>query len=122
MRRVAQVVILAFAFFAFAHRLPAPIHEETTETDAEWNSGKIAVIFAPKPEYPLAARKKHLEGDGVLLLHIDMPSGNVTSVDVEKSTGHKILDNAAVRSFLRWRFRPGTYTKVRVPIHYSFAE
>jgi len=101
-------------------RLPAPIHEETTETGTDWNSGKIAVIFAPQPEYPLEARKKHLKGDGMLLLHIDMPSGNVTSVDVEKSTGHKILDDAAVRSFLRWRFRAGTYTKVRVPIHYTF--
>src|SRR5207253_1666601 len=76
-------------------RLPAPIHEETTETGTDWNSGKIAVIFAPQPEYPLEARKKHLKGDGMLLLHIDMPSGNVTSVDVEKSTGHKILDDAA---------------------------
>ena len=117
----ASVAFLTGALLLMStDRLPAPIHEETTETGTDWNSGKIAVIFAPQPEYPLEARKKHLKGDGMLLLHIDMPSGNVTSVDVEKSTGHKILDDAAVRSFLRWRFRPGTYEKVWVPIHYTF--
>jgi len=77
------------------------------------------VIFAPKPEYPLEARRRHLTGSGILILHIDAKTGNVTSIDIEKSIGYKILDDAAIRAFHRWRFKPGTGPKVRLPIRYT---
>ena len=32
--------------------------------------------------------------------------GGVVSVEVEKSSGHRLLDRAAVRAAKRWRFRP----------------
>ena len=58
----------------------------------------------PTPKYPLAARREHLIGAGSFFLEIDTISGAVTHVTVSKSTGHTILDQAAVSALRRWRF------------------
>jgi TonB family protein len=50
---------------------------------------------------------------------IDPVSGSVTSVVMEASTGSPVLDNAAVAGFRRWRFKPGTVSKVKLPITYT---
>jgi TonB family protein len=78
------------------------------------------VYNAPRPEYPEAARKQHLEGAGVVAIHIK-PDGSVESVRVVKSTGYKILDDAAIRGFSRWRFRPRSLKVVTVPIQYAMS-
>lgn len=65
------------------------------------------VLKKPSPRYPEEARKHHITGRGVFILHVDRSTGVVTSVTVHKSTGHKILDDAAVNGILQWRFRPG---------------
>jgi TonB family protein len=75
------------------------------------------VYYAPRPEYPQSARKQHLEGTGMAEIHIQ-PDGSVASVNMLRSTGHKILDEAAMHGFLGWRFRPHSLTIVRVPIEY----
>ena len=66
------------------------------------------------PKYPYEARKHHITGSGVLILHVDRASGTVTSVSVDRSTGHKILDDAGVDAFRQWRFRPGAVTAGRI--------
>jgi TonB family protein len=71
------------------------------------------------PEYPLEARRKHQTGSGSLILHIDEQTGEVTSVAVEKTTGYKLLDDAGIRAFSQWRFKPGAARKIRMPIHFS---
>jgi TonB family protein len=50
---------------------------------------------------------------------VDPVSGSVTSVVMEASTGSLVLDNAAVTGFRRWRFKPGTISKVKLPITYT---
>ena len=37
------------------------------------------------------------------------------------STGAQILDDAAVSAFRGWRFKPGTVSKVRLPITFTLA-
>jgi TonB family protein len=71
---------------------------------------------SPRPDYPDAARKKHLAGAGVFLMQIDPATGDVTAVVVERSTGHKILDEAVVSAFRQWHWRPGTPPKIRIPV------
>src|SRR5207248_11702338 len=66
--------------------------------------GDVLATYAPKPEYPEAARANGLEGSGTFLLHIRR-DGTVKSIDVLKSTGHRILDQAAIAAFRQWRFR-----------------
>jgi hypothetical protein len=78
-------------------------------------------VFAPHPEVPnspdIKGRRPH--GHGVFLIRFDPKTGQAVSVEVEKSTRDKRLDQAMVRSFMRWRCKPGTYTKVRVPVSYG---
>lgn len=61
------------------------------------------------------ARRQRISGSGIYLLHVDA-AGNVTSVDVAKSAGSPILDDAAIRSFKKFKFKPGTAASLYVSI------
>jgi TonB family protein len=75
-------------------------------------------LYAPRPEYPLAARKRHWTGAGVFACNI-RADGTVASVDVLRSTGHQMLDQAAITAFRQWRFQLGDKLKlVRIPINF----
>jgi len=71
------------------------------------------------PEYPREARENGLMGKGVAVLKVDPATGRVTSVSMVKSTGHEILDNAALRAFRQWRYRPGGITTFEIPIQFT---
>jgi TonB family protein len=73
----------------------------------------------PTPKYPLAARREHLTGAGSFFLEIDTINGAVTHVTVSKSTGHMILDEAAISALRQWRFAPHSAVEVSVPITFS---
>jgi TonB family protein len=80
---------------------------------------KAVAIFAPKPEYPYEARSRHITGSGVCVVTVDSGSGNVTDASMAQSIGNPILDNSTVSAFRRWRFRPNTVSKVKIPITYT---
>jgi protein TonB len=82
------------------------------------SSAKAQAVFSPRPEYPYEARRQKKTGSGVCVLTID-PSGSVSDASMAQSTGADILDNATVSAFKRWRFKAGSFTKVRVPITYT---
>ena len=84
-------------------------------------SVKALAIFAPRPEYPYEARHQRTTGSGLVVLTIDLSTGNVTDARMTQSTGSLILDNSAVTALSRWRFKPETITKVRVPITYTLS-
>jgi periplasmic protein TonB len=80
---------------------------------------KALALYAPRPQYPYEARSRHVTGSGVIVCSVDSGSGNVTSCSVSSSTGSSILDNAATSAFQQWRFRPGTLSKVNIPITFT---
>jgi TonB family protein len=80
---------------------------------------KALALYAPKPQYPYEARSRHVTGSGVIVCSVDSGSGNVTGCSVSSSTGSSILDNAATSAFQQWRFRPGTLSKVNIPITFT---
>ncbi len=82
------------------------------------SSAKAQALFSPRPEYPYEARRQHKTGSGVCVLTIDA-SGSVSDATMASSTGSDILDNATMSAFKRWRFKPGVFTRVRVPITYT---
>ena len=53
---------------------------------------------------------------GLFRLDIDEATGRVKEVRVLKSTGHKILDDAGIKAFRQWRFKPHTIDKVKIPL------
>jgi TonB family protein len=70
-------------------------------------------------DYPREARERGLSGVGSALLKIDPRSGLVKSVTIAKSTGHEILDKAAIRAYRRWVFIPHTISEAEVPIVFT---
>jgi len=80
---------------------------------------EYAPTYSVAPDYPREARDTGLTGKGVALLKVDPAIGHVTSVSMVKSTGHDILDNAALRAFRQWRFRTGGITTFEIPIEFT---
>ena len=80
--------------------------------------GDGLVLVKVFPDYPYAARDRHLEGSGLYRLNIQ-PDGTVLSVTVLKSTGHSLLDQAAIHAYRQWRFRPGALQSVKIPVKFG---
>lgn len=76
-------------------------------------------LSAPRPDYPYEARSRHITGSGVAILTVDPATGLVVEASMAQSVGNAILDNSALSAFRRWRFRPGTVSKVKVPITFN---
>jgi len=88
-------------------------------TTASLHSVKATVAYAPRPVYPYEARRQRVTGSGVALLAVDQTSGTVTDVLMVQSCGNAILDHSTLDALRRWRFKPGSVTKVQVPITYT---
>jgi TonB family protein len=60
-------------------------------------------------------------GRGVILVSVDSSSRTVTDARMLKSTGSKVLDDAAVNAFRKskQRFKPGTPARVQIPITFT---
>jgi len=91
----------------------------TSSPPSSHSQAKAVAIYAPRPDYPIEARQRHLTGAGVAVLEVDPKTGYVTSAQMEKSMGHPMLDHAALAAFSRWRFKPGTVRKLRIHIRYT---
>lgn len=81
---------------------------------------KHYAIYAPRPNYPLHARQYHWTGEGLFGCNI-RSDGTVASVDVLQSTGHEMLDQAAIKALRQWRFRPGDMNAIKIPINFSMS-
>ena len=75
-------------------------------------------------DYPRKAREKRLEGDVMLRVLVDV-TGDPLEVQVESSSGHRVLDVAAQKAVRKWKFNPGLSDGqpiqgwVLVPINFS---
>src|SRR5207249_5221210 len=97
----------------------APKFVPVKAAEMSMSRAKALAINSPRPPYPYEARSKRITGSGVIVAHVDAASGDVTDASVAKSTGSSILDDAAVSTFRRWKFRPGTVSKVSIPITFT---
>src|SRR5438067_13737148 len=79
---------------------------------------KRFVLFALKPYYPSRARREYKTGARVFLLSVDQETGLVASIKIERTTGLWSLDVARLKALIRWRFKPHTLTKIRVPVRF----
>jgi TonB family protein len=79
---------------------------------------KQFVLFAPKPYYPSRARREYKTGTGLFLLNVDQNTGLVSSIKIERTTGLWSLDVSCLKALVRWRFKPHTLTKIRVPVRF----
>ena len=96
----------------------APEAASTPEITS-YSSAKALATFTPLPRYPARERSDSVTGIGVCILSVDPASGRVSAASMEQSTGDSTLDKSAVNAFRKWRFKPGTVSKVRIPIEFS---
>ncbi|MFQ5849212.1 MAG: energy transducer TonB [Candidatus Binatia bacterium] len=61
--------------------------------------------YQVKPRYPESARREGVQGITLLKLHV-LESGKVGQILVERSAGHRDLDEAALEAVKKWRFEP----------------
>src|SRR3989338_2862847 len=91
-------------------KLPPQIKEEQGEDAATFYSAGGAMaetkpnyLKNPAPPYPWEAREKGWQGVVILKIDVDK-SGNPTKIEKEKSSGHDVLDESALKTIRRWRF------------------
>jgi TonB family protein len=80
------------------------------------SKGKALAIVSPAPRYPVDAQGRRPKGRGIVVMEVDTETGWVISAKMQTSTGNRLLDDAAIQAFSRWRFRPGTARHVYSPI------
>jgi protein TonB len=86
----------------------------------------VAAFHNPKPPYPLAARRLGLEGRVLLTAHV-RADGRCGNVRLRASSGHELLDDAALDTVRRWRFLPARRgdaavdSWVEIPISFRLA-
>ena len=83
----------------------------------EWKS---IVTTEPKPEYPYEARSRGIQGRGQFRIYFAR-DGHATGVRILKSTGHPLLDNAAVKAFSQWHATLGPRRELDIGISYALS-
>lgn len=76
--------------------------------------------YAPYPKYPDVARWRRWAGEGIFVCKL-RPDGTVSSVEVHRSTGYDVLDQAAVAALRQWRFKLRGIHSVGVPINFKMS-
>jgi protein TonB len=93
-------------------------------SDADY---KAAYLNNPRPAYPLLAIRQGAQGQVLLLVEV-LPDGRAGRIELEKLSGHAMLDAAAMNAVRAWRFTPArkdgllTTQTVRIPIHFNLKE
>ncbi|MBL8521213.1 MAG: energy transducer TonB [Betaproteobacteria bacterium] len=78
----------------------------------------------PAPVYPKLSKRMHETGSVTLAVYVE-PSGLPSRVELQASSRHERLDQAAIDAVKRWRFVPARRGEaavaawVLVPIHFS---
>jgi len=85
--------------------------------DEAWQKDLIRSV---PPIYPYNDRAAWREGAGVFHLALD-PAGSVRQVTVTRSTGQWSLDKAAIAALKQWRFKPGSWKSLDIPVAFKMA-
>ncbi|MBK7878279.1 MAG: TonB family protein [Planctomycetes bacterium] len=84
---------------------PGGARASNADGPVELAAGSLRTRRAPKPDYPEGARRRSEQGTVTCRLTLDR-EGFVLEVALVTSSGHRELDDAAVRTLKRWRFEP----------------
>ena len=79
--------------------------QKVTKTWTQAASQHLNKLNASGPFYPQEAIARSIEGEVLVLIIID-GAGHVSAARVEESSGHKILDDAALRAVRSLRSLP----------------
>lgn len=74
--------------------------------------------FAPTPHYPRLARMRGLEGEVVIQLAVNS-KGVPVKTELVHSSGHAVLDQAALEGLKKWRFEQNENAEVSQSIAFT---
>jgi len=83
---------------------PAPL-QPAAEPVIEPPRYHAAYLSNPPPAYPLAARRRGVEGTVLVRAEISA-GGECQRAELKKTSGHEMLDQAALEAVKKWRFVP----------------
>ncbi len=83
---------------------PAPA-QPAAEAVVEPPRYNAAYLSNPPPAYPLAARRRGIEGTVLVRAEI-AAGGECQRAELKKTSGHEMLDQAALEAVKKWRFVP----------------
>ena len=112
----------AAALESFLSRVPTdvrprwPATAEGTATPKP--TPKPRIVYAPAPAFPPGASLPGATGTGRFRLTFD-PNGNVTNVQVVKSTGNPYFDQAAMKTLRTWKSAPSHGWEATVPVTFQ---
>jgi len=98
-------------------RQTTPAPAAAPKPSARTESGSVATTVSsaasfdagylnnPSPQYPPQAFRARAEGTVILRAEV-LPSGQGSQIQVQTSSGHKLLDEAALATVKQWRFKP----------------
>jgi TonB family protein len=114
LRKAVLILITAAAYTPLLSQARDFVHVTPAELER-------IMISSPSPKYPLPARVARQKGSGLFRLFVRKHTGEVTRVEIAKSTGYHLLDDAAVGALRQWRLRPGTDCDgLIVPVTFTF--
>ena len=97
------------------------------EVTAPWPLKPPEIKQLSRPTYPESARRRGERGSVELRLQV-LPDGSVGEVTITKSSGFRLLDEAAVAGAKHWQFVPATRGPkaaeawVEVPVQFELVE
>lgn len=96
---------VAAAPVAVAAPPPTPAAKPVAEPALEPPRYNAAYLSNPPPAYPLAARRRGIEGTALVRAEISA-EGECLRAELKKSSGAEMLDQAALEAVRKWRFVP----------------
>jgi protein TonB len=96
---------------------PEPVQQEETQPAMETPPSPVQLdaepdyradyLNNPRPPYPLVARRMGYQGKVLLNVEV-LAEGRAGEVKLQTSSGHDILDRAALQTVKTWKFSPAT--------------
>lgn len=81
----------------------------------------------PEPDYPATARRRHEQGLVLLIVKVSA-EGRALRIDLKQTSGHPLLDEAAMKAVRDWEFVPARVgplavdSKIEVPVCFKLAD
>lgn len=92
--------------------------ESATPTPTPHATPKPRLVYAPAPSFPPGVSRPGISGTGRFRLTFDA-RGNVTNVQVVKSTGNPYFDSSAIQTLHQWKSSPSEGWAVTVPVTFQ---
>lgn len=86
-------------------------------------SREVEYLYNPPPDYPPRARRLGMEGEVLVRARV-LLNGECDELELAKSSGYALLDQAAMEAIRKWRFRPARrgdeqiISRVDIPVRF----